>query len=415
MVVLVNYTNEELTYHGGNDSMKRLLSIGLCIVLTVILCGCGKAGDLYQNGKKSFHSGNYEDAAASFAAAVEKNPNRADYYIDYGLTLIKLGKYEEALAEFDKAYVSKEIIIAKRNNKRVFRGKGIAYYYMADYEKALEQFELALKMKELSDLNHDIFLYVGSAQMAVGAYDMAAETYTVLMKNEKEGAAEYDSRALCYRYLGEYDKSQKDYDKAIALEPRQYNHYLGKYYLLTERGDAAAADEVLIKAAEIEAKTGEDKYQLAKVHYYQEEYDKALSELNESLADGFQEANYYIGEIYRIKKDYPKAIYYYENYIKEGSLQSPNIYNQIAVCELKVGDYENALNYLEKGLSFHHVSMQKTLLRNEIITYERLGNYQKANEKTEEYLSLYPKDEEALKEAAFIDTRLMNAVIPMEE
>ncbi len=395
--------------------MKKLLSIGLCIVLIVILSGCGQAGDLYQNGKKSFQSGNYEDAAAAFAAAVEMNPNRAEYYIDYGLTLIKLGKYEEALTEFDKAYVNKEIIIAKRNNKLVFRGRGIAYYYKADYEKAIEQFELALKMKELSDLNQDILRYVGSAQMAVGSYDKAIDTYSSLIEIEKESAADYDNRALCYRYLGEFDKSQKDYDLAISIEPRQYGHYLGKYYLLNERGDAATANEVLTTAAAIEPKTGEDKYQLAKVHYYQEEYDQALSELNESFADGFQEAYYYIGEIYRIKKDYPKAIYYYENYIKGGSLQSPKAYNQIAVCEMKVGDYETALNYLEKGFAFHYAGMQKTLLRNEIITYERLGNYQKAKEKTEEFLSLYPKDEEALKEAAFIDTRLMNAVIPAEE
>lgn len=395
--------------------MKKLLSIGLCIVLMVALSGCDKAGDIYQSGKKSFHSGNYEDAAASFAAAIEKNPNRADYYINYGLTLIKLGRYEEALTEFDKAYVNKEIIIARRNNKRVLRGKGIAYYYMADYEKALEQFELALKTNELSDLNKDILRYVGSAQMIVGSYDKAVETYTSLIKYEKNNAAEYDNRALCYRFLGDYEKSQQDYDRAIELEPRQYSHYLGMYYLLTERGDIAAADEVLAKAAEIETKTGEDEYQLAKIHYYQEDYDRALSELNKSFVDGFKEAYYYIGEIYRIKKDYPKAIYYYENYIKGDNLLSPNAYNQIAVCEMKVGEYESALNYLEKGAAFHYAGMQKTLLRNEIIAYERLGNYQKANEKTEEYLSLYPQDEEALKEAAFIDTRLMEAVIPADE
>jgi tetratricopeptide (TPR) repeat protein len=394
--------------------MKRLLSIGLCIVLMVVLSGCDMAGDLYQSGNKSFRSGNYEDAAVSFAAAIEKNPNRGEYYIDYGLTLIKLGKYEEALKEFDKAYVNKEIIIAKRNNKRVFRGKGIAYYYMANYEKALEQFELALKTNELSDLNKDILRYVGSAQMIVGSYDKAVETYTSLIKSEKENAAEHSNRALCYRFLGEYDKSLKDYELAIALEPKQYSHYLGKYYLLTERGDTDAAEEVLAKAAEIEAKTGEDEYQLAKVHYYQGDYDNALSELNKSFADGFQEAYYYIGEIYRIKKDYPKAIYYYENYIKGGNLLSPNAYNQIAVCEMKIGEYEAALNYLEKGSSFRNAGIQKILLRNEIIAYERLGNYQKSKEKIEEYISLYPNDEEALKEAAFIDTRLMNAVIPEE-
>ncbi len=394
---------------------KKLLSIGLCIVWMVMLTGCGKAGEFYADGKKSFHNGNYEEAAASFKTAVEKNPNRAEYYIDYGLALIKLSRYEEALAEFDRAYVNKEILIVKRNNKRVFRGRGIAYYYMAEYEKAIESFDQALQINELSDLDQDILQYVGSAQMSVGFYDKAVKTYTKLMKNDKKYASAYSSRALCYRYLGEYDKSLKDYDKAIALEPRQYGHYFGKYYLLAERGDTAAAEAVLTKAAGIEVKTEEDKYQLAKVHYYQEEYDQALAELNDGFADGFLEAYYYIGEIYRIKKDYPKAIYYYENYMKEDGLLSPNVYNQVAVCEIKGGDYEAALKYLEKGIALHNAGIQKILLRNEMITYEHLGNYKKAKEITEEYLSLYPGDEEALKEAEFIDTRLMSAVIPAVE
>ena len=395
--------------------MKKLLSIGLCTLLIVMISGCSQSGALYQDGRKSFENKNYEDAAAFFASAIEDNPNRADYYIDYGLTLIKLGRYEEALAEFDQAYVNKENIIVSRNNKRVYRGRGIAYYYMADYENSIQEFNKALELGESSDLNQDILQYVGSAQMALGYYEKAIKTYSDLLKISSKCTEAYNSRALCYRYLGEYDKSMKDYDKAIALEPRQYSNYFGKYYLLEERGDTTTAGEVLTKAAKIEVKTGEDKYQLAKIHYYQGDYEKALSELNGSFTEGFQEAYYYIGEIYRIKKDYPKAIYYYEIFIKEGNVLSPNVYNQIAVCEMKGGNYDAALKYLEKGIAIHHAGVQKILLMNEIITYESLGEYSRAKDKMDEYLSLYPKEDQIIKEAGFIDTRLIKAEIPVEE
>ena len=392
--------------------MKKLLSMGICLILVIMLSGCALSGSLYQDGKKSFLDGNYEDAAADFEQAIKANPNRADYYIDYGLTLTKLGRYEEALAEFDKAYVNKDIIIANRNNKRMYRGKGITYYYMLDYIKAIEEFGNALKIRELPDLDQDILHYAGSALMIIGDYEEAVKTYTRLVDLDGKDDIAYDSRAFCYRILGEYEKSLADYDMAIKLKPNGYNHYFGKYSLLMEQGDTAVAAEVLTKASEIEIKTSEDQYNTAKLHYFQGDYETALAEFNDGFANGFQEAYYYIGEIYRIKKDYPKAIYYYETYMGAGKPATSEVYNQIGTCLIKTGQYEEALNYLEQGIAYHQAGVIQTLKRNEIIAYERLGKFDVADEKLADYISQYPKDETVIKESKFIESRLMTEELP---
>ncbi len=392
--------------------MKKLLSMGICLILVIMLSGCTLSGSLYQDGKKSFLDGNYEDAAADFEQAIKANPNRADYYIDYGLTMTKLGRYEEALAEFDKAYVNKDIIIANRNNKRMYRGKGITYYYMLDYIKAIEEFGNALKIRELPDLDQDILHYAGSALMIIGDYEEAVKTYTRLVDLDGKDDIAYDSRAFCYRILGEYEKSLADYDMAIKLKPNGYNHYFGKYSLLMEQGDTAVAAEVLTKASEIEIKTSEDQYNTAKLHYFQGDYETALAEFNDGFANGFQEAYYYIGEIYRIKKDYPKAIYYYETYMGAGKPATSEVYNQIGTCLIKTGQYEEALNYLEQGIAYHQAGAIQTLKRNEIIAYERLGKFDEADEKLADYISQYPKDETVLKESKFIESRLMTEELP---
>ncbi len=392
--------------------MKKLLSMGICLILVIMLSGCTLSGSLYQDGKKSFLDGNYEDAAADFEQAIKANPNRADYYIDYGLTLTKLGRYEEALAEFDKAYVNKDIIIANRNNKRMYRGKGITYYYMLDYIKAIEEFGNALKIRELPDLDQDILHYAGSALMIIGDYEEAVKTYTRLVDLDGKDDIAYDSRAFCYRILGEYEKSLADYDMAIKLKPNGYNHYFGKYSLLMEQGDTAVAAEVLTKASEIEIKTSEDQYNTAKLHYFQGDYETALAEFNDGFANGFQEAYYYIGEIYRIKKDYPKAIYYYETYMGAGKPATSEVYNQIGTCLIKTGQYEEALNYLEQGIAYHQAGVIQTLKRNEIIAYERLGKFDEADEKLADYISQYPKDETVIKESKFIESRLMTEELP---
>ena len=392
--------------------MKKLLSIGMAMIMIIIMSGCSSSGALDEDGRKSFAHGNYEEAAASFAAAIEKNPNRADYYIDYGLALIRLGKYDDALKEFDQAYVNKDIIIVNQNNKKVYRGKGIAYYYKSDYQKAVDEFDKALQMNALPDLDMDILYYVGSAQMMLGSYADAEKTYTKLIAIDDKNAYAYNCRAACYRNIEEYEKSKSDYDMAISLKPDCYTYYLGKYDLLIDSNDKAGASEVLTKASEIEVKSNEDKYHLAIIHYYQEDYDAALTELNNGFANGFKQAYFYIGEIYRIQKDYQKAIYYYDIFINEGERPESSVYNQAAVCLIKLKEYEKALEYLEKGITMNYSGTMQILKRNEIIAYERLGDFTQADSKLKEYIGLYPEDKKAGQEEEFVKTRVVDAVIP---
>ncbi|MDF2943426.1 MAG: hypothetical protein K0S01_2284 [Herbinix sp.] len=387
---------------------KKLLSMGLFLIIATMLAGCSTAESYYRDGKKSFVNGDYEAAAASFVAAIGENPNRADYYINYGMTLIALNKEEEALAQFDHAYMDKDILMVKENNKRIFRGKGIAYYNMLQYDNAIKEFKKALQIGELSELDMDILYYIGNSMMNIGLYEEAIGSYTSILDIDKSNAISFSNRALCYKRIGDYDNSRKDYDMAISLQPNNYDAYFGKYYLLAENNEAANAADVLTLASEIEVKTSEDRYNQAKVHFYQENYETALSELSEGFANGFTEAYYYIGEIYRIQKDYPKAIYYYETFIKEGEILTPNVYNQIASCLIKSGDYNNAIKYLEKGIAYNHADTIQVLMKNEIIAYECMGMFDKAKEKIEEYLTRYPDDLKALREEEFIDTRLID-------
>lgn len=389
---------------------KNLLSIGIFMFMIVILAGCSKAGGYYRDGKKSFEAGNYEEAAEDFVKAIAQNPNRADYYIEYGMTLIALHKYEDALVQFDIAYMDKDMSIIKENNKRVLRGKGIAYYNMNEYKKAIEEFEKAIKADELPELNVDILYYKASSLKAIGSYKEAIDTYETILSSNKNSATAYGERALCYKCMGMYHESLADYDSAISIDSDNYKYYFGKYFLMEENNDAEGAAKILSQAAEIKVKTDEDKYNLARIHFYQENYDVALTELEECFNAGFHEAYYDIGEIYRIKKDYTNAIYYFESYISLGDAISPNVYNQVAVCLIKTGDNKKAIEYLEKGIEYNDASTMQILKKNEIIAYENMIDFDKANEKLNEYRDSYPEDEVAIRETEFLKTRLMDTV-----
>ena len=387
-----------------SKNIDRLL--GLLLIMIFILTGCSEAGGYYRSGKKYFANGYYEEAAKYFMSAIDENPNRAEYYLDYGMALIGLSRYDEAIEEFDRIIMDKKIALVLGNNKRALRGKGLAYLNMLNYKEAINYFDDALNISELPDLNMDILYYKGKALMYSGAYQEAAETYTEIINRYGEEAHILADRAYTYQKTGDYDKGLDDYDKAIALEAGNYEYYFRKYYLLKDMGRETEAEELLSRAAQLEVKTKADKFNLAKIHYYQGLFDQAFPELSESFANGFIDAYFYIGEIYNNKKDYSTAKYYYEKYIEEGGTDTPEVYNQVASCLIRMGNYEQALPYLETGIGYADNDSMRTLLRNEIIVYEKLGDFEKALAKLESYVSAYPNDEDASREKHFVASRL---------
>lgn len=388
--------------------MRGLLSVGLLFSIIIMLTGCSEAGKHYRNGKKYFENGNYDEAAKYFAFAIDDNPNRAEYYIDYGMTLIGLSRYDEAIEEFDRIIMDKKIAMVLGNNKRALRGKGIAYFNMLNFREAIKQFDDALNISVLSELDMDILYYKGKALMSSAAYKEAAEIYTDIISRFGEEAHILADRAYTYQRTGEYEKGLDDYDKAIALEANNYEYYFRKFHLLREIGRDAEANELLSQASQIEVKTKADKFNLAKVHFYQGLFDQAFPEFSEGFANGFVDAYFYIGEIYTNKKDYSTAKYYYEKYIEEEGRGTPEVYNQVASCLIKMEEYEQAIPYLETGMEYANSDMMRVLLKNEIIVYERLGDFEKALAKLQSYIAVYPKDEDARREEAFVMSRLPN-------
>lgn len=384
---------------------KRWYSLGVLIAITISITACSSADNQYKQGNKLFAEGNYEEAEQYYKKAITTNPNRADFYINYGMTLIKLGKFNEAMEQFDRVYMEKSIQIVRENNKKSLRGKGIALYSMKKFNDAIQCFDQALSMNELRELDMDILYYKGSAQKELGLYTEAEETYTTILTIDSENREALGSRAYLYYKLGNYEKSLEDYNKVISLEPNAINYYLGKYNLLKSQGKTEEANQVLEQVLNLEFKTPEDNYHLAKVYLYKGDYDLALVSLKEAYNQGITEASYYLGDIYEIKKDYENALYYYIQHLNESDTIIVTVYNQIGSCYIKTGKYKEALNYIEKGLALQQVDTMQVLKKNEIVAYEKLGMFDIAYEKIKEYRIEYPEDKDAEKEEAFLKTR----------
>lgn len=394
-------------------NFKRTKRGLLVLAAAVLLTGCGakSAGDYYKEGVAYFNSGNYEKADASLKKALDENKDRADYYISYAMNLIQQKKYDDAIVYFERSILDKDNAIVRKNSKKAYRGEGIAYYRAHDYKKSIEKFNKALAINELQDMNQDILSYKGMAQAKSGLYKEAAATYTKIIEENKNKGDAYKTRGDIYCRMGEYKKSLTDYDKAIKLEPRNYDFYFGKYFLMLDGKDEAGAKEVLSKAEAINGTTEADKFNMAKVMFFKKDYDTALQMFGEAFGNGFTESYYYLGRIYEQKKDYENAAENYKKYVEsDEGRDNGEAYNRAAECLIKLKNYEEALGLIENGIKVNNVDVNQALKRSQIVVNEHLDRFEEAYKLAKEYVKEYPEDEAAQKEEVFLNSRLSDAV-----
>jgi Flp pilus assembly protein TadD len=119
----------------------------------------------YRNGLNSLWLGNYDSALGYFENAVNKNPNRAEAWIQVGYCKVKQGKNQDAIKAFQQA------LRLRPNSYEAHNKLGDAYYYAGNYYKAVESYKHAVLLRpELSEAYYNL----GMAYLEIG--DRAAAT-----------------------------------------------------------------------------------------------------------------------------------------------------------------------------------------------------------------------------------------------
>ena len=374
--------------------------------LVFLLAGCGKAEEHFEKGLASFQAQDYETALLYFSQALDENPNKAEYYIEQGHTYVALDRYEEARSAFEAAIVEQELTLTRKNNKRAWRGIGIAYYEEGRYSEAKEYFAKALEEELLPELTADIRMYLADTLECEGDYAAAIAMYDTLLEEQKDYAAGYRARAYMSYVLGDYEKSLADYDEAIALTPEDFDLYFGKYNVLEKLGKTAEQLELLKVITSIDNPTPEDAYFIAKAQYFSGEYDTALTSLFAVAEDGYEDAHYYIGEIYHKRSNYGEAGYHYQQYIDGSGAKDAAAYNQLGICLMKQERYAEALEIIQAGQKLSDPLCGKQLLFNEVVVYEKMGEFNAAYEAAVTYRNHYPEDSRIRKELEFLASRI---------
>jgi S1-C subfamily serine protease len=99
------------------------------------------AESLYRSGLDSLWLGNYDNAVGYFENAANKNPKRAETWVQVGYCKVKQGKNQEAIRAYQQA------LHLKPADAEIHNKLGDAYYYSGRLREAIESYTEAARLR----------------------------------------------------------------------------------------------------------------------------------------------------------------------------------------------------------------------------------------------------------------------------
>jgi tetratricopeptide (TPR) repeat protein len=131
------------------------------------------AESLYRTGLESLWLGNYDNAVGYFENAANKNPKRAETWVQVGYCKVKQGKNQEAI----RAYL--QALQLKPDDAEIHNKLGDAYYYAGRLREAIDSYTTA---KQLQPYNPETFYNLAIAYFESGNPAMAAAEARTLQR-----------------------------------------------------------------------------------------------------------------------------------------------------------------------------------------------------------------------------------------
>lgn len=315
------------------------------------------------------------------------------------MQLIQDLDYRGALEQLNQAEENGE------NARLVNRARGIACMGLTDYGQAAAYFEAALAESNgwVQNVDFDLNYYLAAAYAKNGQNSEAEGVYGAILALRPGEEDAYFLRGNVRLALGNYEGAKADFEKVISIDARNYDRLIEIYEVLDYYGYGEDGQAYLRTALESGGREM-DKYASGRIYYYLGEYQNACLDLEEAREKGGVESYLYLGRAYEATGDYNYAANVYNSYLEKNE-GNAEMYNQLGLCEMTRGEYGKALEAFQAGMQLENTAMTQTLAFNEIVAYERLGEYTQAYLLMGNYLTKYPDDQQARREYEFLSTR----------
>ncbi len=329
--------------------MKRILVITL-LVLSCTMAFAQKEKEVkrpdsynYTRGIEECSNGNFAEALTYFNQELESNPQNGYAYCWMAFVYLYQEEYGQALMNIDRAirYVPKKdpvfLALSYRNRAEVYLALGDTIKALADYGTSIK-----IAPNETKGYEKRADLYYNLKQ-----YDLSDDDYRRMIMLVPGGAMGYMGLGRNYNAQEKWQEAIEQFSYVISL----YSDYSSGYAFRAESyiglEDWAKATDDIIKALSIDA---EDKAFYLMLTLDEAAFDMMIVKLKVQADKNPNETNWprCTGIMYEDKKQYEKAIAFYEE--ANARDVSDVIISRISYCYNELGDFEQALKYIDKAI-----------------------------------------------------------------
>jgi Tfp pilus assembly protein PilF len=238
------------------NSWKKLLILLFTlalILLIVVLAGCtstttskntsppkttvvptSQAQDFYNRGVDLLNEGKYQEAIAEFDKAIQLDPKYAKAYSNRGYAYTLIQQYDLGIADCTTA------IQLDPGDATGYYNRGFAYLLTNKYDLSIADSTMVIKLHPEA---MGAYTTRGLAYENNNQYDLAIADFNKVIESDPKDAFTYRFRGDAYFNIGQYDLAVADYDKAIEFDPENSGAWNGRGEALKALGRPEEAME----------------------------------------------------------------------------------------------------------------------------------------------------------------------------
>jgi tetratricopeptide (TPR) repeat protein len=189
-----------------------------------------KVNELTELREQYLASGRYKEAVEVSNKLIELMPDNALFYLARGGDYANIEKYQDAIADYEKALSMDRGELTKK--PPVYFNMGTAYLNLGKNTEAIKYFDKALKLDRRYS---QALAHRGVAYHNVGKFDLAKADFDAALGLDPKNATAYRFRANIYALANDYKRVVLDLNKCLELDPKKYGQDAALYQ---NRGEA---------------------------------------------------------------------------------------------------------------------------------------------------------------------------------
>jgi len=325
-----------------------------------------------------------EDCVSGLAdeeKAVSINPDYARAWADHALMNYCLENYSQALLDSEKALSIDPSLAFVHHNLAFY------YYKIEDYENALEEYSMAVA---IDPSRASAWNGKSEALTKLGRYDECILNSTKAIEVDPEEWLAYADRAYCEANVDLYPAAVKDYEIYVAQGTTDAAVWYNLGIAQRNSGDIQGAIDSYTSALDMDPSYYQAYINRGNAYRIQENYQDALADYNCALEFGDIPLAYSgRGDAYFGLGKFEQAITDYETTLSLFPFEA-HTYCQLALSYFEVERYQESIDAAESTRELDPSCGGQRLFEIQARSYYALGNYDQALVYIDKALSVHP-------------------------